>query len=232
VDARCLGGNGLRRWFFTHFFAGLLGNRLNSRLLGRGCSGGLLGLLHAVNIRVFLRFDALGQKKCAALKQRRLPLQNGDRLLRFSAGISGHFGRVLGVFGLRGRGYIVPIRAGLPAHFVHQLACFFNDFTQHAHPRFGVARDRVPVFTVRKGQLVESVTDAYGMPNTDDDGILLDSHFPTREQAIAYGIRDLGAWEKMLVESITDIEEKLAEKKARLAKFREDIAALEALKTG
>jgi len=89
----------------------------------------------------------------------------------------------------------------------------------------------LPVFTVRKGQLVESVTDAYGMPNTDDDGILLDSHFPTREQAIAYGIRDLGAWEKMLVESITDIEEKLAEKKARLAKFREDIAALEALKT-
>ncbi|MDR1902382.1 MAG: hypothetical protein LBQ88_08910 [Treponema sp.] len=52
-----------------------------------------------------------------------------------------------------------------------------------------------PVFTARYGKLVESVTDKYGWPNVDDDGILMydNTHFPTKKAALKRGIEELSA---------------------------------------
>lgn len=63
----------------------------------------------------------------------------------------------------------------------------------------------LPVFTVNDdGVLVESVTDAYGWPNTDDNGVCMyeNTHFPTKEQAIKAGIEELRAQKDSIVSDI------------------------------
>jgi len=90
----------------------------------------------------------------------------------------------------------------------------------------------LPVFTVAGGKLVESVTDKYGWPNTDDDGICMyqNTHFPTKEQAIEYGIQEYKAGETLTLGNIKELEEELSKAKQRLEKYRSYIAHLESLK--
>jgi hypothetical protein len=73
----------------------------------------------------------------------------------------------------------------------------------------------LPVFTVRHGELAESVTDKYGWPNTDDDGMLMydNTHFPTKEKALEYGIRELSA-------NIEHYDRVIGERKAGLAELK------------
>ena len=80
----------------------------------------------------------------------------------------------------------------------------------------------LPVFTVVEGNLIESITDAYGWPNTDDNGICMhnNTHFPTAEQAIAYGIKEYKAGESMALSRIGELKDKLAETRKKLAKYR------------
>lgn len=89
----------------------------------------------------------------------------------------------------------------------------------------------LPVFTVQDGKLVESITDAYGCPNTDDDGICMyeNTHFPTKEQAIEYGIKEYKAGESLTLRRIDELEEDLSKVKQRLEKYRSYIAHLEGL---
>jgi hypothetical protein len=89
----------------------------------------------------------------------------------------------------------------------------------------------LPVFTVQKGKLVESVTDKYGWPNTDDNGICMyeNTHFPTAKQAIEYGIREYKAGEEMALRQIKELEDKLSELKEALQKYRGYVLHLESL---
>ena len=58
--------------------------------------------------------------------------------------------------------------------------------------------NKIPVFYISKGELKESHTDEFGWPNTTFDGHMMhnNTHFKTKEEAIAYGIREHEiAWE-------------------------------------
>jgi len=89
----------------------------------------------------------------------------------------------------------------------------------------------LPVFTVEDGKLIESVTDKYGWPNTDDDGICMyeNTHFPTKQQAIKYGIEEYKYAEQNTLTRIKEIEDDLLKVKQRLEKYRNYIAHLEGL---
>lgn len=91
----------------------------------------------------------------------------------------------------------------------------------------------LPVFTVTDGKLVESVTDQYGWPNTDDDGICMyeNTHFPTAQQAIEYGISDTEAGVKHALRRIAELEGELLKAKAWLADEEKCLAHLRGLLT-
>jgi hypothetical protein len=79
-----------------------------------------------------------------------------------------------------------------------------------------IIKNPLPVFTVTgDGELIESVTDKYGWPNTDDDGILMydNTHFPAKKQALKYGIRELSLSIETYDRIIGDHEVKIAELK-------------------
>lgn len=88
----------------------------------------------------------------------------------------------------------------------------------------------LPVFTVREGDLIESVTDKYGWPNTDHRGFCMydNSHFPTKEQAIKYGINENEMGVKWLKENVIEKEEELQKLKDRISQYE---AALNRLKS-
>jgi hypothetical protein len=89
----------------------------------------------------------------------------------------------------------------------------------------------LPVFTVENGQLVESYTDKYGWPNTDDNGICMyeNTHFPTKEQAIKYGIEDAIAGQNIYNRRISDLEEDLSKAKAEVEKYKGYVSHLHSL---
>jgi hypothetical protein len=89
----------------------------------------------------------------------------------------------------------------------------------------------LPVFTVIDGKLVESVTDKYGWPNTDDNGICMyeNTHFPTAKEAIEYGISEYKAREENTLRRIKELEEDLSKVKERLEKYRGYISHLRSL---
>jgi hypothetical protein len=89
----------------------------------------------------------------------------------------------------------------------------------------------LPVFTVENGQLVESCTDKYGWPNTDDNGICMyeNTHFSTKEEAIKYGIEDAIAGQNIYNRRIKDLEEDLSKAKAEVEKFKGYVSHLQSL---
>lgn len=89
----------------------------------------------------------------------------------------------------------------------------------------------LPVFTVDDGKLVESVTDKYGWPNTDDNGICMyeNTHFPTAKQAIEYGILEYKAGEENTLRRIKELEDDLSKVKERLEKYRGYVSHLQSL---
>ncbi len=92
----------------------------------------------------------------------------------------------------------------------------------------------LPVFTVIDGELVESITDAYGWPNTDDNGMCMyeNTYFPTKGPAIQYGIREYTAGMEQTQRRIDEIEEDLAKAKQRLNKYTMYVLHLKALEAG
>lgn len=89
----------------------------------------------------------------------------------------------------------------------------------------------LPVFTVDDGKLIESVTDKYGWPNTDDNGICMyeNTHFPTAKQAIEYGISEYKAGEENTLRRIKELEENLSKVKERLEKYKGYVLHLQSL---
>jgi hypothetical protein len=89
----------------------------------------------------------------------------------------------------------------------------------------------LPVFTVEDGKLIESVTDKYGWPNTDDDGICMyeNTHFPTAKQAIEYGISEYKAGKENTIRRIEELENDLSKVKQRLSTYESYIAYLQSL---
>jgi hypothetical protein len=89
----------------------------------------------------------------------------------------------------------------------------------------------LPVFTVENGVLVESVTDEYGWPNTDDDGICMyeNTHFPTKIQAIEWGIAEYKSDAKHTMIRIQEIEIDLNKAKERLETYNKRVEYLEGL---
>lgn len=55
-----------------------------------------------------------------------------------------------------------------------------------------VLENPLPVFTVSRGVLIETFTDAYGWPNTTVDGTMMydNTYFKTKEEAVKYGIEE------------------------------------------
>lgn len=85
-----------------------------------------------------------------------------------------------------------------------------------------IIENPLPVFTVKNGQLVESVTDKYGWPNTDDNGYCMyeNTHFPTKLQAFEYGINEYSAGESMAVRRQAELEAQLEKVKTEAKKYR------------
>jgi len=94
-----------------------------------------------------------------------------------------------------------------------------------------IIENPLPVFTVENGVVVESVTDKYGWPNTDDDGICMyeNTHFPTKKQAIEYGIEEYQAGANNATERIEDIEKDLTKVKERLNTYNQRVKYLQGL---
>ncbi len=90
----------------------------------------------------------------------------------------------------------------------------------------------LPVFTVTDGELVGSITDAYGWPNTDDNGICMyeNTHFPTKGPAIQYGVIEYTAGMEQTQRRINEIEEDLAKFKERFKKYSMYVNHLNTLK--
>ena len=89
----------------------------------------------------------------------------------------------------------------------------------------------LPVFTVENGLLVESLTDKYGWPNTDDNGVCMyeNTHFKTKKEAIQYGIEEYTAGAKNVKERIKDIESDLLKAKQRLETYNKWVEYLQGL---
>jgi hypothetical protein len=94
-----------------------------------------------------------------------------------------------------------------------------------------VIENPLPVFTVDNGVLVESVTDKYGWPNTDDNGVCMyeNTHFKTKKQAIEYGISEYEAGASNISHRIEDIESDLAKAKERLDTYNKRVVYLKEL---
>jgi hypothetical protein len=86
----------------------------------------------------------------------------------------------------------------------------------------------LPVFSVKDGILVESITDKYGWPNTDDNGICMyeNTHFKTKEQAIENGIKEYEAGLSLSLDNLKERESELEKAKERVEKYKSYIANL------
>lgn len=89
----------------------------------------------------------------------------------------------------------------------------------------------LPVFTVDNGRLIESVTDKYGWPNTDDDGVCMyeSTHFPTAKEAVEYGLSEYEAARRHVLMKIKELEAQLSEVKERLSTYENYISHLKSL---
>jgi chromosome segregation ATPase len=78
-----------------------------------------------------------------------------------------------------------------------------------------VIENPLPVFTVVDGEVVESVTDSYEYPSTDNDGVLLhkNTHFPEKNQAIA--------------EEISCLEARIEGREERIAELKKEVKTVE-----
>lgn len=77
----------------------------------------------------------------------------------------------------------------------------------------------LPVFSVENGEIIESLTDAYGYPNVTDDGILMydNTHFSTEKQALEYAVEEYSAGVEFLQRRLKEIEQDLTNMKNKLA---------------
>ncbi len=88
-----------------------------------------------------------------------------------------------------------------------------------------IIKNLLPVFTVDQGKLIESVTDKYGFPNTDDNGVCMyqNTHFPTAAEEYSAGV-------EMVKESVNDAREKLEKQETRLSRYQSWVSHLKEMR--
>lgn len=91
-----------------------------------------------------------------------------------------------------------------------------------------IIENPLPVFTVANGELIESMTDAYGWPNTDDNGMCMydNTHFPTKEEAIKQGIKEYTAGVELSKDRISELKENLSKVESRCEMYQKYIEKL------
>lgn len=91
----------------------------------------------------------------------------------------------------------------------------------------------IPVFYVKRGDLIEEVTDEFGWPNTTNSGEVMhdNTHFRTREQAIQYGIELYKSHVQSISEIIKYKERQLQESMDKLNQYESYVSKLENLKS-
>ena len=91
----------------------------------------------------------------------------------------------------------------------------------------------LPVYTYGDGVIIESVTDEYGWPNTDDNGICMyeNTHFQTKIEAIKCGIQEFKYGCSNLERRISEREKDLKIAQAELAQYKEYVANFEQMKS-
>lgn len=87
----------------------------------------------------------------------------------------------------------------------------------------------LPLYTIEDGKVIASLTDKYEYPNTDNDGVLIykNTHFPTREQAIQYGIESYKEDRLYALVRVEEKEKELLKAKAKLSEIEFYIQNLE-----
>lgn len=80
----------------------------------------------------------------------------------------------------------------------------------------------LPVFTSENGKLIETFTDHYGWPNTTIEGFIMydNAYFPTRRQAIDYGITEYGLAVESINIQICEKQKELGKVKERLEEYK------------
>lgn len=86
----------------------------------------------------------------------------------------------------------------------------------------------LPVFMYRGDKIFESKTDNYEWPNTDDNGYLLyeNTTFKTREDCLAYAIRDLSYSFKSISEQLDQAKEEVARLQKRTERDAKALSVL------
>lgn len=91
--------------------------------------------------------------------------------------------------------------------------------------------NQLPVFTYNKGNLIETSTDSWELPNLTIDGerMYSNTHFKTKKGAVIYGIKEEETYIKILQEQIKEMQDKLDERNNRLIKCRQNIINLKSI---
>ena len=94
-----------------------------------------------------------------------------------------------------------------------------------------VIENPLPVYTVKRGKLISTYTDAYGWPNVTIDGHMMhdNDYFDNPVDAIKYGIREYQCAGESQVEYVKDLQDKLNKADKRLNEFNEYVAELKQL---
>lgn len=89
----------------------------------------------------------------------------------------------------------------------------------------------LPIFTVYDGKLIESVTDKYGWPNTTIDGYIMyeNTYFPTKEQAIKYGVRECESTLKYAITRLEEVGVEVKRIQERIDKYKNYIDHLKSI---
>lgn len=89
----------------------------------------------------------------------------------------------------------------------------------------------IPVFSSRGAEIIESKCEALGWPNVTHDGELMhdNTHFTTREEAIANAREGATTWVERLEERLEEAKLVVAKEEQMLAEWRNNLAALEAM---
>src|SRR6266496_4280440 len=89
----------------------------------------------------------------------------------------------------------------------------------------------LPVYTVYKGELISTFTDAYGWPNVTIEGYLMhdNDYFKTEQEALQYGISDLEWGKKYAIDTLKDLNEIRLATKNRIKDYQCKIANLKQL---
>ena len=94
-----------------------------------------------------------------------------------------------------------------------------------------IIENPLPIFTVRDGRLIESVTDAYDWPNVDDNGELMydNTHFKTKKEALEYGIKDNEAGVKMSSDRVLGLREEVNKYLTWASEYESNVVRLKIL---